>query len=112
MTFRSTRGEWCREFRLATDGDAGMAARVGIACRRASAGPAWRLVALVPVAGAAAIVHDTPPGTFRPAADPTLPAALGGHLTKMIEGRPLDSTRERELIARGWPTVIGGSRSE
>lgn len=112
MTFRSTRGAWCREFRLAADEGTGTTRQVGIACRETAQRPAWRLVALAPVEKTAALVRETPPGAFRPAADPSLPAALGGQLTKMIEGRPLDSMRERELIARGWPRVMDGSRSE
>ncbi len=117
MTFRTADGEWCREFRFVTDGrkgsdDGEAALRVGIACRaKAAQDASWRLVALAPVENAATVLRKSPPpGTFRPAADPALPASLGGLLTKMIAAAPLDPARERALIAGGWRSEGEGER--
>ncbi len=88
LTFRSTDGNWCREYlRRTTDGDSR-----AVACRDAGD---WRTLA------SGALVADTEPGDYRPAGAGDV-GDVAGFITDRAADIPLSAEQEMRLIADDW----------
>ncbi|MDX1480520.1 MAG: hypothetical protein R3315_02530 [Woeseiaceae bacterium] len=87
LTFESTEGRYCRQFRL----DREVESVQGLACR---GDDAWRLdtVSYGPAAGAG---YQTASGTVAPAVAAAVEAQIG-------EADPLDPEAELDIISEGW----------
>lgn len=87
LTFESTEGTYCRQFRLDREAESVQ----GLACRR---GDAWHLdtVSYGPATGAG---YQTATGTVAPAVAAAVAAQIG-------EADPLDAEAELDIISEGW----------
>jgi hypothetical protein len=87
LTFGTADGGYCREVDVAsTEGTTQL-----LACRRDGA---WRL------AHTSYVVSTPTDGVFRPASGPS--PAIDAAIDELIDGAPLDSAAERELMSSGW----------